>query len=71
MFEIKKISVTKVNRFDTASAALEAAEQAVVADAFEIRATTEQGDLQLTIDDLKKIADGEPKDEGSAEQPVE
>ena len=71
MFEIKKISVTKVNHFATATAAIEAAEQAIGADAFEIRATTDKGDLQLTIDDLKKIADGEPKDEVSAEQPVE
>jgi len=71
MFEIKKISVTKVNHFPTATAAIEAAEQAIGADAFEIRAITEQGDLQLTIDDLKKIADGEPKDEATAGQPVE
>lgn len=71
MFEIKRISVTKVNHFETASQAVQAAEEATGADSFEIRATTDKGDLQLTIDDLKKIAEGEPKDEAQPAQPVE
>jgi len=61
MFEIKKISITKVNHFEKASEAIAVAEEATKADAFEIRATTDKGDLQLTIDDLKKIAEEEVK----------
>jgi hypothetical protein len=72
MFEIKKISITKVNHFEKASEAIAIAEEAIKADAFEIRATTDKGDLQLTIDDLKKIAEGEAKDVASEpSQPVE
>ncbi len=71
MFEIKRISVTKVNHFATATEAVKAAEEALGAEAFEIRATTDKGDLQLTIDDLKKIAEGEPKDVAEPAQPVE
>ena len=72
MFDIKKISITKVNHFEKASEAIKTAEEAVKADAFEIRATTDKGDLQLTIDDLKKIAEGEAKeDEATPDQPVE
>lgn len=72
MFEIKKISVTKINHFEKASEAIAVAEEATKADAFEIRATTDKGDLQLTIEDLKKIAEGEAKeDEATPAQPVE
>jgi hypothetical protein len=72
MFEIKKISITAVNHFEKASEAVKIAEEATKADAFEIRATTDKGDLQLTIDDLKKIAEGESKeDEDTPAQPVE
>lgn len=65
MFNITKIRVTKIEEFAKASEAIEAAEVAVLAAGSEIRAITDKGDLQLTIDDLKKIAEEEPK-EGDA-----
>jgi len=73
MFEIKKISITKVNHFEKASEAIAVAEEAMKADAFEIRAITDKGDLQLTIDDLKKIAEEEVKRDllEATTQPVE
>ena len=65
MFEIKKVRVTKIEEFATATEAIKAAEEAQGATASEIRGVTEKGDLQLTIEDLKKIAEGEAKDVAS------
>jgi hypothetical protein len=69
MFDIKKIRVTKIEEFAKASEAVKSAEEAVAGAGFEIRAVTEKGDLQLTIDDLKKIAEDEVKDEAKDSQP--
>jgi hypothetical protein len=68
---ILKIRVTKIEEFAKASEAIKSAEEAIVGTGFEIRACTDKGDLQLTIDDLKKIAEGEVKDEATPVQPVE
>ena len=70
MFDIKKIRVTKIEEFAKASEAVKSAEEAVAGIGFEIRAVTEKGDLQLTIDDLKKIAEEEAKGEATPEQPA-
>lgn len=59
MFDVKKIRVTKIEEFATATEAIKAAEEAVLATGFEIRAITDKGDLQLTVEDLKKIAEDE------------
>ncbi|MDY0389028.1 MAG: hypothetical protein RBT65_18295 [Methanolobus sp.] len=61
MFTVKEIRVTKIEEFATATEAIKSAEEAVLATGFEIRAVTDKGDLQLTIDDLKKIAEEEVK----------
>jgi hypothetical protein len=72
MFNITKIRVTKIEEFGKASEAVKSAEEAVMSAGFEIRAVTDKGDLQLTIEDLKKIAEGEPKEgEASSAQSVE
>ena len=71
MFDIKKIRVTKIEEFAKASEAVKSAEEAVTGIGFEIRAITDKGDLQLTIEDLKKIAEGEAQGEATPAQPVE
>lgn len=74
MFEIKKIRVTKSEEFSTATEAVKSAEEAVAGIGFEIKAITDNGELQLTIEELKKIAEGEaPVVEANSEalaQPV-
>lgn len=73
MFDIKKIRVTKIDEFEKASQAVKSAEEAIGGSGFEIRAITDKGDLQLTIDDLKKIAEEEVKGDllEATTQPVE
>lgn len=61
MFDIKKIRVTKIEEFATATEAIKAAEESQLAAGSEIRAITDKGDLQLTVDDLKKIVEDEAK----------
>jgi len=70
MFNIKKIRVTKVDEFEKASQAIEIAEQAQAGVSMEIRAITDKGDLQLTTDDLKKLAEEEVEDEATPEESV-
>lgn len=66
MFNIQKIRVTKIEEFATATEAIKAAEEAQAGVGSEIRAITDKGDLQLTVEDLKKIAEDEAnKAEGS------
>lgn len=61
MFDIKKIRVTKIEEFASATDAMKAAEEAQGAAGSEIRAITDRGDLQLTLEDLKKIQEDEVK----------
>jgi hypothetical protein len=62
MFDVKKIRVTKIEEFATATEAIKSAEEAVLC------AGSEKGDLQLTVDDLKKMSEGEANQmEGSVE----
>lgn len=68
MFDVKKIRVTKIEEFATATEAIKSAEEAVLCAGSEIRAITDKGDLQLTVDDLKKMSEGEANQmEGSVE----
>ena len=70
MFKIKKIRVTRIDEFEKASEAIKSADEAITAVGFEIRAVTENGDLMLNTDDLKKLAEEEVKDEATPEESV-
>ena len=65
------ITITKVESYSKASEAIKEAEASSESGVLhEIRQSSEQGDKILTIDDLKKIAEEEAKDEAESDQPV-